>query len=384
MAQDGAYGRAVWYSCNLHSIETTPLLRTCFMHRHLGCYRAGLLLLLLLLGGCPSAGPPEAALPEPASRIRAVTLDAPEPPEPSTLVQLRELGVTHVALVSFGFQPALDVPAIRFDPEVRWFSESEAGVRSLARQADSLGLRLILKPQLWVGRGAWTAEIDFPTEAAWRQWEADYRALLMHTARLAEAVGADVLVIGTELGGPVQRRPAFWRGLIAEVRAVFGGRLTYAANWYEDYEHVPFWEALDYVGVQAYFPLSEAADPPLDVLKAAWEDHEADLARVAAQAGRPILFTEIGYRSVPYAAAEPWRWPSRDEHGTVDPDYALQARLYRAFFESVWEEPWFAGALVWKWYPEGRTRRRNVSLDFTPQQKPAEAVIARWFRGAAQ
>lgn len=344
-----------------------------------------LLVPILALRSCTEAGSDAGAFGHARPHLRAVTLDAIEAPGVETLERLRDLGATHVTLVSFGFQPGLDVPEVRFNPGARWFSESDRGVRTIARQADSLGMGLVLKPQLWVRGGQWTADVGFSTEAAWAAWETQYRAFLLHTAQLAEEVGAALLVIGTELATPVQQRPDFWRRLIADVREVYGGRLTYAANWYGDFDRVPFWDALDYVGVQAYFPLTQANDPSLDTLKAAWTPHRAALAAVARRVRRPVLFTEVGYRSVPYAAAEPWRWPSRDEHGTVDPAPGLQARLYRAFFESVWDEPWCGGAIVWKWYPEGASHPRHGEqqhdLDFTPQGKPAEAVIRGWFGG---
>jgi hypothetical protein len=199
-------------------------------------------------------------------------------------------------------------------------------------------------------------------------------------ARLAQDVGAAMLIIGTELANPVRQRPAFWRALIREVRRVYDGEVTYAANWYEEYEHVTFWEDLDYIGVQAYFPLSEHESPSLDAIKAGWKPHQSALAALHEKTGRPILFTEIGYRSVPYAAIEPWRWLARDEPGQVEPDYELQARLYQAFFERCWHQPWLSGVFVWKWYGStGRRGRDRHTLDFTPQDKPAEQVIGSWF-----
>jgi hypothetical protein len=322
-----------------------------------------------------SAVPPGAS-----PHIRGVTFDAPRPPEPGALEHLRDLGVTHLTLVSFGFQETINTPSIRFNPEGRWFSESDRGIRTLTEQARAHGLSVVLTPHLWLGGGAWRAEIDFDTEADWLAWEASYRTFVMHYARLAQDVGAAMLIIGTELANPVRQRPAFWRALIHEVRRVYDGEVTYAANWYEEYEHVTFWEDLDYIGVQAYFPLSEHESPSLDAIKAGWKPHQSALAALHEKTGRPILFTEIGYRSVPYAAIEPWRWLARDEPGQVEPDYELQARLYQAFFERCWHQPWLSGVFVWKWYGStGRRGRDRHTLDFTPQDKPAEQVIGSWF-----
>ena len=353
---------------------------------------SGLLALAVFVGGCTNGrytDSGEAPLQPTSARIgpppfRAVTLDARSEPTPGTLERLRRLGVTHLAVIPYGFQRSYNAPEIRLNLDARWYSESAAGIRDLTREADSLGMGLIIKPQLWLGghnegTPSWSADIMMTSEADWQAWEANYRQLLLHYADLADEVDAALLVIGTELGRAVEARPAFWRSLIADVRERYDGPLTYAGNWYDDYEIVTFWDALDCVGVQAYFPLTKQSDPSLETLLQKWTSHRDAIKRLHERTGRPILFTELGYRSVPYAAAEPWRWASREEVGQVEADEALQARLYQAAFETFWQEPWFDGVILWKWQgnPSRRTGRR--ALDFTPQDKAAEAVIAEWF-----
>lgn len=358
------------FSAVFHSVNLTPVCQT-------------IILFCILLVGCDRAQPDRAGgvsdvvLDASSERIKAVTLDAREAPSESVLRAIRDLGATHLTLVSFGFQEATNVPEIRFSPDVRWYSESERGVRNLASKAAEMGMGIILKPQLWIRGGSWTAEIAFTSEEAWRRWESDYRAYLIYSARLAETIDADLLVIGTELAGPVQERPEFWRALIASIREVYDGKLTYGSNWHDDYDRVPFWDALDYVGVHAYFPISDVRDPSLADLREGWADHIRTLEAVSTEAGLPVLFTEIGYRSVSDAAREPWRWPSRGGDAAAV-DFAIQADLYRAFFDEVWPQPWFAGAVIWKYYPSAAHPR--MALDFTPQGKPAEEVIREGFR----
>lgn len=318
----------------------------------------------------------------PAFEIQSVTLDARHPPADSVLERLAALGTTHLTLITFAFQSAIDAPELRMHTDGGWYSESDAGIRTLARKARTLGMGLIIKPHIWVGRysvdGQTRDQIGFETEAEWRRWEAQYQEFIMHYAHLADEVGADILVLGTELRRPARERPGFWRALAEEARTAYEGKLTYAANWYDEYAAIDFWPVLDYVGVQGYFPLTEADDPDMAALAEGWQPHMEALEQVATRAERPLLFTEVGYRSVSYAAAEPWRWPSRDE--TVPPDYDLQARLYRVFFACTADQPWIAGAVLWKWQA-GREDARM--LGFTPQNKPAEQVIRRWFTGGA-
>lgn len=313
----------------------------------------------------------------PVFDIRSVTLDAREPPANKVLVDLRTLGVTHLTFVSFGWQETGDDPHVRLDTTAGWYSESHQGIRALARRAKALGMNVILKPHVWVGgydEEQSRSEIGFQTEAAWSRWEASYRHFLLTYAKLASKVDADILVLGTELSRPARARPAFWRSLADSVRRVYDGELTYAANWHEEYREIEFWDALDYVGVQAYFPLAEGSQPSLDTLQAHWQSHRRALRRVHRRTDRPVLFTEVGYRSASSAARAPWRWPE-EETGVV-PDSALQARCYRAFLSTMGSARWFAGAMVWKWHPDAGGRRRSA---FTPQGKPAEGVLQRWF-----
>ncbi len=383
-----------------------------------GPHRAACALLLALaaLLGAPGCTPGDAARPpaaDPAAArpaadsaaavpvawpVRAVTLDARRRPPDATLDRLAGLGATHLALIPFGFQPGYHTPTVRLQTGNAagggWYSETDAGIRDLCRRAAARGMGCLLKPHVWVGRYAADGQardrIGFATEADWRQWEADYRRFLLHYARLAADVEADVLAIGTELMGAATARPAFWRALAADARAVYGGKLTYAANWYEEVEAVSFWDALDYVGVQAYYPLvhdaatapreeqQNAPLPAVATLAAGWAPHGAALAAVHRATGRPVLFTEVGYRSVGYAARTPWTWPRRAEDGVVPPAPAVQARCYRALGRALGDAPWLAGAVVWKWHPPPEGRR---PLGFTPQGKPAEAVLRRLFGG---
>lgn len=315
---------------------------------------------------------------KPVFNIRSVTLDARRRPDSTVLVHLRNLGVTHLTLVSFGWQHAADEPRIRADTSDGWYTESHRGIRALARRADALGMEVILKPHIWTGGydGEMSrSDIGFATEEGWKRWEASYRRFLMTYARLAQQVDADVLVLGTELTRAATERPRFWRDLARQVRTVYDGDLTYAANWHEEYRTIEFWDTLDYVGVQAYFPLADGPDPRLEALRARWQSHRRALAQVHRRTDTPVLFTEIGYRSAASTAEAPWRWPERDAEN-VPADSILQARCYRAFLSVMHRTPWFAGGIIWKWHPDGGDRRPTA---FTPQGKPAERVLRRWF-----
>lgn len=335
----------------------------------------------LAFAGCQlSAEQPVASadIHTPRDMIRGMTLDASARPSPEHLVRLVDLGVDHVVLIPFGFQRTHDDPNLRFNPNPDWYAESEIGTRELAVAGDSLGFEIIIKPQIWLGRDDdhWSATIGFETEDDWLTWESNYRELILYQARLAQEIESPLFVIGTELSRSVRERPDFWRALIQEIRGVYSGQLTYAANWYDDYEHAAFWDDLDYIGVQAYFPLSDdTSEIAPELLLSAWEPHKLAIQTISERFDKPVLFTEIGYRSVSYAAYEPWRWAERGESAPADT--LIQRQLYEAFFDTFWSEEWFEGALFWKWTL--RSNRRHGSdrgrLDYSPQNKPAERVL---------
>jgi hypothetical protein len=261
-----------------------------------------------------------------------------------------------------------------------WWGESDEGLTDTVRRLKARGIQSMLKPHIWIrhrGDGRWRGEIAFETEAEWDLWWDRYRAFALHYAELAEANAIPLYCIGTELRSTVLMAPDRWRDLIREVRGVYGGALTYSANWYREFQEVPFWDDLDYIGIQAYFPLTsdEGPEAGLDALVAGWAGHVADIEQVQRRCGKPVILTEIGYRSTRDAAVEPWQWRSE-----VGLDNALQARCYEAMFRSFWDRPWFAGLYVWKWFPDDRVSRRR-GLGFTPQGKPAERVLRAWYSG---
>ena len=94
------------------------------------------------------------------------------------------------------------------------------------------------------------------SEADWTRLEASYTKFILTYAKLAQETKVDILCIGTELERFVMSRPDYWCGLIERIRKIYNGKLTYAANW-DEYKRTPFWDMLDYIGIDAYFPLSE-------------------------------------------------------------------------------------------------------------------------------
>ncbi len=339
--------------------------------------RSALLVFLVAVpgSGCDAQttprGAPAGAIVMPSDKLRGVVLDASEDPGVGALSRFVDLGAGVICVVPYSFMPDAGQPEVRWRRDARWFSENVDGITRMADEADTLGLRLAIKPQVWLRGGAWPGQVEMDSEADWQTWEASYRDYVLFWAGVAADVDAAVFVMGSELDQAATIRPDFWRALAADVRAVYEGTITYAANW-DRLTEIGFWQSVDAIGVQAYFPLSTKSTPTVGDLRDGWRPHLDVLRGVSRLADRPVLFTELGYRSAATAASQPWLWPENDDSPADD---ALQARLYEAFFAEVWPQPWMMGAFVWKVHPDDEARPTG----FTPLGKPAEAVLRRGY-----
>ena len=273
-------------------------------------------------------------------------------------------------MTSFGFQRA---PA---DTVIRWggsrFGETDERLRVVVTQAQERGISVMLKPHIWLRPPAWVGTVAPQTEADWTAWFASYGTFILHYAALASDTGVEALCIGNELKGTTHRVRE-WRELIADIRGVYDGVLTYGAHADEVWM-LPFWDALDYIGVSAYFAVADKPSPTRSEMMAAWEPHVSRLEQLSTRWDRPVLFTELGYRSVDFAAQYPWRFD-----GTAPVNLQLQADAYGAFFEAVWPQPWFGGVHWWKWLSSLDDGGAGND-DYTPRSKPAEEVLKRFCR----
>jgi len=231
----------------------------------------------------------------------------------------------------------------------------------------------MIKPQVWI-HGMWVGDVDYDTEEDWQKWETTYRAYIMQFAELAAQHDVEMICVGTEYRKAVKKREAFWRKLIADIRSIYDGKLTYSANW-DDFENVPFWDDLDYVGISAYFPLSEMDTPPKLLLSYRWSSKVKKLRKYSKKVGKKILFTEYGYLSVDGAAGKTWELEKKV--ASLDVNQQAQANGYDALLGSFWDEDFWAGGFLWKWFPA--EFERGLEKEYTPQNKKAAQVLSKWY-----
>ena len=217
----------------------------------------------------------------------------------------------------------------------------------------------------------WHNDIEMKTEDDWRIWFGRYEEYLLSYVRQAAEAGADAFCVGRETDKAAIAREADWRRLIARVRQGFKGPLTYSAN-FDGYDRIPFWDALDVIGISAYFPMADGeASPTASDLAARWEKVMKPLGDFSRQKNRRVVFTEIGYPALATAARRPWQ----ENEGPAD--VWLQARLYEAALQAVSRQPFLAGSFFWLW--EGTSRPPFRDSSFSIQDKPAAFVMARYY-----
>lgn len=324
--------------------------------------------------------------PAPQVTFRGVSWVAGDSITAEQLHALKQNHINWIAQTPFGWQRHYRSPEVMLNRSGRaYWGERDQGLILTTLLARRHGLKTLLKPHLWLmdrNDDKWLGDISMDSEEQWQEWFANYSTFILHYARLAEEHQMEALCIGTELHTPAVTHEQEWRRLIRQIRQVYHGQLTYAANWYKEYEEIQFWDDLDFIGIQAYFPLTQKENPSLAELKKGWRKHLTQIEKLQRKYKKPIVFTEAGYKSTPDAAIEPWKWPDRNWQEVVLSE-ETQANAYEALFQTFWPKPYFAGLFVWKWYPRIRENQRDRH-DFTPQQKIAEKVLAKWYRTAGE
>lgn len=315
------------------------------------------------------------------------------------------IGANWISQTPFGWMSGINSPEVVLNSDRAWWGERDKGIRHTAEHAREAGIKTMLKPHIWLRRSGdkWRSDIAMDSAEDWDKWFESYTQWILHYARLAEECQIESLCIGTELYQTTVRFPDRWRAIIRSIREIYSGELTYAANWYKEYEAITFWDELDYIGVQAYFPLAKKDRPEKNELLASWSKHKKRLKKIADRYHKKIIFTEIGYKNTADAAKEPWTWPqSMDEDTGISAE--MQRLCYEAMFESLWKEPWFDGLFIWKWfhtsyahedfnaYFEARAERRKEwakrrnrqpgpPVFFSPQQTEALQTLTEWYGG---
>ncbi len=252
---------------------------------------------------------------------------------------------------------------------------TEAALKEAIAHLHSLNVKVMLKPHVDVNDSTWRGSIA-PADAT--TWFGSYADYLTRMAALAQAEGVEMLCVGTELKTMSGARYAGqWASVIAAVRARYSGLITYAANAVspaDEFSSVSFWNLVDLMGLDGYVPLTNKNDPTVAELVAAWshnlngDDMRSAFRNLGQSRGKPVIFTEIGYRSQAGTNRAPWDCSAA---GAYDPQE--QAACYQAAFSVfVPERSWLQGMMWWDWEvaPPGAS-----DTGYNPRTKPAESIL---------
>ena len=333
-----------------------------------------------------------------------------------TLTPLQATGSNSVALED---EYGIDVSTGQIVTDAN-YTDSIASLQATITEAKADGQQVMVRPLIDFldpaidgGMGGDFRGYFYPTTPTQvSNFFATYQAIIVQQATAAQQAGASVFCIGTELDQLTG--PAFatqWNSIISAVRGVFPGKLTYSADWDDSQSpwqyggapvgtgnietQVSFWQQLDYVGIDEYAPLSDAAKPTEAQLVAGWEKTPNDpdvlsltggkslisyYEGLAADLAKPLFFTELGYEDATDAASSPFG------SSTNVGDQTLQANLYQAF-ETAWRADGntsLVGVNFWNWDPNAAETAPADGPNFSPQSNPAAlAVIQNIFETSA-
>ncbi|KAA3617974.1 MAG: hypothetical protein DWQ05_07970 [Calditrichaeota bacterium] len=291
-----------------------------------------------------------------------------------SLKRLASLNVNAVSLTPFAYFGSKRY--LQKSDGVR--QENDESLIIASQFARSNGMKIMLKPHIWVSWQSWPGAIEFATEKEAERFFSAYEDLIMHYAILAQMQRFESLCIGVELVKLTRKYDSRWRDLIKQIRKVYSGQLIYAANWGEEFEKLQFWDALDAIGLNSYYPLSDKKTFDADEIEKNVAKIFNKIKQVKNKFNKPVYFTEIGFASRP----ESWRDPHVDGHNK-SVDLAAQLQCFQSFLSVLSASNSIDGVYIWKW-PTYLGDGGNNHSGFTPNGKPAEHEIRNYFKDFQQ
>lgn len=264
-----------------------------------------------------------------------------------------------------------------------WNTPSDDSLKAGIQYVHSLGLKAELSIYLENYNGDWRATINPGDRNAWFQ---KYGDVLVRYGQLGQAQGVELYQLGAELvtmasASQNSDNTQRWVGMIDRVRGVYKGALTYSANrgqqgWASELPNIQFWDKLDYIGVSAYYDFN--TDNSVASMKAQWQNiNNYDIAPVTARWNKPVIFAEVGFRSVTNGHLHPW-----DSGMSGLYDAQEQVNGYEALFQYWDNYPSVQGMTLWWWSPNPNYGGSG-NTDYTPQNKPAQNTLKNWWTKSA-
>jgi len=286
----------------------------------------------------------------------------------ASLGMARVDGCNWVGICVWWFQDNVNSSSI--EPDYTRYSATPDSVVHAINRCHELGMKVMLKPMVDCRDGTWRGLIK-PSH----DWFVEYTNFVNFWAEVAEANSVEVFCAGCELRDTVSWSTS-WKSVIQNVHTRYTGPLTYAAN-HGNESNIDWWGELDYIGIDAYYWLTNKANPSLGELKTAW-NNRTDAIELWLNTHWPdmtVIFTEVGYQSVDGTNQTPW-WTDPASHAL---DMTEQAECYEALLSQCKQRHWWLGAFWWNWETNPDAGGDSDPY-WTPQNKPAEETLRDYYK----
>ncbi len=291
------------------------------------------------------------------------------PTSDASLEYLSRLGVKHVALMVVWYQPDIEAKEMVFDEKK---TVSDEAIIHAVNVCHKLGMKVRLKPHVDVQNEEARQNI-----IASEVWFDAYKKYIVRYAELAQKCNIELFSVGTELANTsIEQWHARWSDIIRAVRAAYKGPLAYDSNW-DEFQTVSFWKEVDYIGMDAYFPITNSNDPTKEQLIEGWKSRADEIEgwmKSANLSDMPVIFTEIGYDAVDGSNTQPWRiLPTL---ANAKEDQQEQADCLDSMMIVLSTRGWFKGFYWWNYFP----RPDLGPMGYTLRGKKGEGILVDWFK----
>lgn len=297
-----------------------------------------------------------------------------------SLIEISRTGANYVAIVVTWYQDWSNTTDIYplYDPVYSsyytYLTEKDEDLEKIIKFAHSLGLAVMMKPHIDLTKDPdplhWRGHIGVNmTENQWPLWFDSYRKFALHYASMSHRLGVEVFSISCELI-EASKRTKEWRGIIKAVREVYNGYITDSANWGEEEESKLWWDDVDFIGIDAYYPIDpNNTKASVKELVKIWEKtYVPKFENMSKFWNKPISFTEIGYCS----------GDCKRGHQTDKSLQAFQARRYEAALLALKDKDWFMGFFWWAWNSDFAFGGKDDNC-ISPQWKKSEHILRKYY-----
>lgn len=272
-------------------------------------------------------------------------------------------GTNFIILVPNGLQDTPQSEEICYTSNATVSDDELIGMINYAKK---IGLRVALKPTANCKNGTWRAFISFfnedvPCEPKWSNWFRAYTDFQLHYAKIAEETGCELFIAGCEMV-MAEHREAEWRKLIADIRTVYHGQVSYNTDKYQEH-NVKWWDCVDIISSSGYYPITD------------WDKQLDRIEKVVHQFNKPFFFAETGCMSVAGSPAVPNDWTIQ---GNVDLEG--QAEWFDTMFKTALKRDWVSGFFIWSWdWKLGQLKNSINKGNYEVYGKPAEQIIKKYY-----